>query len=125
MSYHKRRRALGADTSHGPAWYRAMGGVQSQPPPRYARTRIPALAGLGSLGDDPQGSTTLSSPTVSDRTFQWQDQMLAEVSAGRKALEREELQKWLQIGATISIPLFAAIWRGIFKRGASVGDPTT
>jgi hypothetical protein len=117
MSY-QRYRALSGDTSHGPAWYRAMGGVSTRFPARVP-TRRPAL---GSLGDDAPAPTTLSTPTIADPTFQWQGDVLAQLRAGVETMKKAELQKWLQIIATVSIPLSAAIWRLIFRRGAS--DPT-
>lgn len=120
MSYHRNHRALSGDTSHGPAWYRAMGGIQSQPRPhRVYRGLAPTL---GSLGDDPGGGTTLSNPTITDPTAQWQANVLAQLQAGVATLQKAELQKWLQIIATVSIPLSAAIWKLIFKKGSS--DPT-
>ncbi len=115
MSYHRRQRSLSGDMTHGPSWYRAMGGVSTQLPSGRVYRALPAL---GSLGDDPGGPTTLSTPTVTDRTFQWQGEVLAELRAGVRTLQTSELQKWLQIGATLSIPLAAAVWRMIF-RGAT------
>lgn len=128
MSYHKRylsartapvpaRRALAADTAHGPAWYRAMGGSSSHFPVRVPR----AVDALGSLGaDDSGGATTLSQPTITDPlTVQWQANVLAQLQAGVATMRHAELQKWLQIAATVSIPLFAAIWKVIFKKGAA------
>ncbi len=140
MSYFKK--ALGADTSHGPAWYRALGGVVSRP----SGTRVPrgfggvpapvAKAALaraakkqrrqfGSLGDDTQGTGletgTLQTPTITDPTVTWQNNVLEQLQAGVATMKMAELQKWLQIAATLSIPLAAAIWRVIFKRGASDG----
>lgn len=117
MSY-QRYRQLSGDMAHGPAWYRAMGGVSTRFPARVA-TRRPAL---GSLGDDAPATNTLAQPTLSDPTFQWQGQVLAQLKAGVDTMKKAELQKWLQIIATVSIPLSAAIWRLIFRRGAS--DPT-
>jgi hypothetical protein len=121
MSYHHKRRtlALAGDMTHGPSWYRAMEGVSTRMPrPRVWR----ALPSLGSLGNgETDGGTTLSTPTITDPTFQWQADVLAQLRAGVKTLQTAELQKWLQVAATLSIPLAAAIWRVIFRRGA---DPT-
>ncbi len=112
--------ALAGDMAHGPSWYRAMEGLASQPPGRKIARRMPAL---GSLGDDPPPDTTLSNPTVTDPTFQWQDNVLSQLQAGVATLQKAELQKWLQIIATVSIPLSAAVWKMIFKGGAR--DPTS
>jgi hypothetical protein len=67
-------------------------------------------------------TTTLSNPTITDPTLQWQANVLSQLQAGVATMQKAELQKWLQIAATLSIPLAAAIWRAIFRRGA--GDPT-
>lgn len=127
MSYQRRRRRpqpgsqrqLAGDTSHGPSWYVAMGGVSGRPPGPRVAGRAPAA--LGSLGNDTGGTTTLSDPTIADPSVQWQADVLAQLRAGVATLQKAELQKWLQILATVSIPLSAAIWRMIFRRGA---DPT-
>ena len=87
--------------------------------PRFHRPRV----SLGSLGDDTGGSTTLSQPTLPDpATLQWQADVKAQLQAGVATLQRAELQKWLQIAATLSIPLAAAVWKMIFKKG--VGSDT-
>lgn len=85
MSYLQKRRPLGGLTS-------------SRRGPRIARSS------LGILGDD-----TLSAD--------WQAQML---STAKEALafdqardQRDRNQKWIQIGVTAAIPLFAALYRGI------------
>lgn len=104
-------RGLAGDMAHGPAWYTAMGGIQSRPPgariPRYVSET------LGSLGDD-----TLATPTVTDAfqqaTATWQQDVLSKLQAGADTLKKEELQRWLQILATLSIPLAAAVWRLIW-----------
>ncbi len=118
MSYHRRTRALGADTSHGPRWYTAMGSLSSQPPgPRIYQIR-PLPRTLGSLGDDTGGATTLSAPTITDpAVLQWQGQVLSQLQAGVATMQKAELQKWLQIAATVLIPVSAAIWKAIFKSG--------
>jgi hypothetical protein len=109
MSYHQKQRAI--------AVRRPMGSVVSQPMGRRVSRFAPQL---GSLGDDPTPPTTLSAPTIADpATAQWQDNVLVQLAAGVKTLQTAELQKWLQILATVSIPLSAAIWKMIFKRGVS------
>lgn len=111
---------------------RGMAGVSSQPPGRRISNRaLVPLAGvssqppgfpvainalvqfgqLGSLGAD-------TTPTVIDpetrayyaKSTQQQQQL---IEAQRHWAEGDKLQKWIQIGATLSIPLAAAIWRAI------------
>lgn len=118
MSYHRKPLALAGNV--GPQWYRALEGVTSQPPGRTVSRRV-----LGSLGDDAP-PTTLSQPTLTDpATAAWQQKVIAQLEAGVKTMQTAELQKWLQIVATISIPLSAAIWKAIFKRGVKVADVTS
>jgi hypothetical protein len=86
------------------------------------------VSNLGSLGADATDPSTLSTPTLANPTIvdpviaatqKWQQDVLAAVQSGALTLKTEELQRWLQIAATLSIPLAAAIWRAIFRRGAS------
>lgn len=64
---------------------------------------------LGSLGDD-----TLDA-AASDA--QWKADMLAgqrDLIAAQKVWAKgDETQKWIQIGVTAAIPLFAALWRAL------------
>lgn len=113
MAYQYRTRALAGP----PQWYQQLGSVQSRPPGRPVHRSQRSLGRLGSLGDD---GSTLSNPTVVDPTIQWQDDVLTQLKAGVATHQKAELQKWLQIAATLSIPLAAAVWRMIFKKG--VGD---
>jgi len=114
MSYFRRpQRALSGGP---PAWYRAMSGVSSMPP----RRKLPQVQSLGSLGDAPSDPTTLSTPTVTDPTAAWQAEVLLNLQAGVKTLQMAEMQKWLQIAATLAIPLSAAVWKAIFRRGADI-----
>lgn len=50
---------------------------------------------------------------------QWRAAMLAETKSQSSWLERwvkkDELQRYIQIAATLAIPLSAAIWRAIFR----------
>lgn len=50
-----------------------------------------------------------------ERMEQYQKELLA---AQRHWAEGDKFQKWVQIGATVSIPVFAAIWRliGVGRR---------
>ena len=81
--------------------------------PKY----LPPLV-LGSLGDD-----TLSGPTITDPTAAWQANVLNQLQAGVDTLQKAELQKWLQIAATVSIPILGLIWKklapSLFKRSVS------
>jgi hypothetical protein len=56
--------------------------------------------------------------------MQWQADVLSQLKAGVATMQKAELQKWLQIIATVSIPLSAAIWKAIFRKGSSVSDVT-
>lgn len=96
----KRRIAMGA--SSGPAWYRQMQGT--------------------SLGEDETTSLTtepvLSSPTVDDATFRSEalSTLVAMKAQEAKRIELEERRGYLQLAATLSIPLAAFIWRKLLKR---------
>lgn len=120
MSYaqrYRRRLVLVAGRPMVPRPGKALGSIQSQPPgPRVYRKMFE----LGSLGAAADGDNTLSQPTITDPTAQWQGDVLTQLQAGVATLQKAELQKWLQIAATLSIPLAAAVWRMIFKKG--VGD---
>jgi hypothetical protein len=52
---------------------------------------------------------------------QWRAAMLDSqhemVTWQERWVKRDELQRWLQFGATLAIPLSAAIWRMIFRAG--------
>jgi hypothetical protein len=102
----------------------ALGSTQSRP----STFKRVARGGFGSLGDvtDAQPPTSLAqqslaAPTIVDPTLQWQQSMLEQTTAIAAAqaefTRRESLQRWFQIGATLAIPLSAAIWRAIFKGG--------
>lgn len=91
----------------------ALSGTTTSFSPTSPR-RLPPLV-LGSLGDDAAPGNTLSNPTVTDPTAVWQGKVLSQLEAGVKTMQTAELQKWLQIAATLSIPLAGAIWNLIFK----------
>lgn len=67
----------------------------------------------GSLGDDAAAGEMTEA--------QWRAAMLAQqtqvVQWQKRWVERDELQRWLQLGATLAIPLSAAIWKAIFRAG--------
>jgi hypothetical protein len=118
MSYFIRnnQRALSGDVPAGPSWYRAIGGISSQP--RGRRLARGTAYTLGSLGDDAPAPDTLSNPTIPDPTAnaEWQAKVITQLEAGVKTMQTAELQKWLQIVATVSIPLAGAIWSLILKK---------
>lgn len=62
-----------------------------------------------SLGDD----------TAAMSEEDWRMAMLAQqksmTSWQERWVKRDELQRWIQIGATLMIPLSAAIWKAIFR----------
>lgn len=82
---------------------------------------------LGSLGDDTSAtSQSLTTPTLVEPgpvMAQWQQDVLAsqaQAMAKQDAyLAIETKQRWMQIIATLSIPVAAAIWRAIFRAGRS------
>lgn len=120
--------------------HRAMQSALSSPPKPPAKRkqlRVAALAvanaptttlqrlhGLGSLGDDAPAAPT---PTPMTET-EWRTQMLAKadevVSWQAWWVKRDELQRWMQLGATLAIPLSAAIWKMIFRAGKKASEET-
>jgi hypothetical protein len=91
---------------------RALGG----PPNWYS-----AMQGT-SLGADDQGS--LQTPTLVEpgpTMAAWQDALIKQSQATDQTIQNymatETKQRWIQIAATLSIPLAAAVWRLIFGRG--------
>lgn len=98
---------------------RALSGVSTAIPVHW-RPRV-AFGALGSLGDDTTGAATITAPTIGPdpATLQWQANVLGQLQAGVATLRKAELQKWLQIAATLSIPLAGAIWKMIFRKGAA------
>ena len=74
----------------------------------------------------PNGAISLGSlegdtPEMTEQ--QWRAAMLQKqtevVEWQERWVKRDELQRWLQFGATLAIPLSAAIWKMIFKAGRS------
>lgn len=96
-------------TVHGPAmqgppdWYRAMQGA--------------------SLGDDTQ---TAGATTLTDGVAQWQQSMLSttqQIADAQTAMaQKDRWIRYLQIAATLSIPLAAAVWKMIFRGGSGGAD---
>lgn len=77
-----------------PDWYRQMQGT--------------------TLGDDTLGAMTPPAPLTQE---QWQAEMLASskelVAAQKHWADGDKMQKWIAIGATLAIPVSAAIWRAL------------
>lgn len=121
MSY---RRALAGVASRGPGRLvsaRSLGGIVMDPPrrPLYSRGKVPdwyrAMQGT-SLGDD--------SLDAMNADAQWKKDLLAGqrelIAAQKQWATGDRFQKWVAIGATLAIPLSAAIWRalGVGRRRA-------
>ena len=98
--------------AHGPSWYRAMGGIQSRPTGRRVSSgALATLGSLGSLGDDTLSTPTVGADQITKATVEWQHKVLDALNRGSDTLT---LQRWLQIAATLSIPLAAAAWKAIW-----------
>ena len=131
-----RRRAMSGVTSQPPGLpvaSTALGGLGGHGaralPPGIRAGR--ALAGMPNwyaamqgtaLGADDQGS--LQTPTLVEPGPQmtaWQERLLSQSQATDQTIQKymatETRQRWVQIAATLSIPLAAAIWRLIFGVG--------
>ena len=93
----------------------ALAGVQSQPSGRRV-SRFSLGTSLGA-DDDVGQASDLTVPTIDDGTRQFQRDILASTRAiqahERERIRKEEIRGWVQIAATLSIPLAAAIWRAI------------
>ncbi len=87
----------------------ALGGTTTSFSPRVPRRMPNLMLGLGSLGDDPPPDTTLSDPTL-----KWQAEVIAELRAGVDTMKTAELQKWMQIAATVAIPVLGFAWKAVF-----------
>lgn len=86
-----------------------------------ARRRRPH-AGLGSLGGDTLAAGA-ADPTVVDPTVAWQNAMLASqqqlFALAQTTSSTLTVQRWLQIVATLSIPLAGLVWKWILGRRTS------
>lgn len=102
---------------------RAMSGVSTSFSPRAPR-RLPSLM-LGSLGDDQPPGNTLSQPTVTDPTLEWQAEVITQLRAGVNTMKTAELQKWFQIAATVAIPVLGFAWKAVFPALFRKGAATT
>lgn len=105
---------------------RVLGLKAARPaPPARARQRMPQpqMQGFGSLGDStdqepPTSLSTSSTPTIVDpATSAWQASMLEQTriiaAAQQDFTAREVKARYLQIAATLAIPLAAAAWRAV------------
>ena len=109
-----RARARRALVSVGPSMrgrrvYGSLGSVQST----YA---LGSVQSSYSFGDD-AGEMTEA---------EWRKKMLEQQTGVTSWIERwvkrDELQRWLQLGATLAIPLSAAIWKAIFRASGSKSE---
>lgn len=100
--------------------------VQAAPARKPMRQPMRPMHGFGSLGDETDAEPptslaqpTLAAPTIVDpaATAAWQQAMLEQtqlmVASQQDYAQREVQQKWIQIGATLAIPLAAAGWRAL------------
>ncbi len=122
MSYH--RRSLSGLASRAPGRPVSTSALGAYVPPNLVpgRKMVPSwyqqMNGLGSLGDDTIGAVSTDA--------QWKADMLAGqrelIAAQKKWAQGDEFQKWIQIGVTAAIPVFAAVWRalGIGRRKTPV-----
>jgi hypothetical protein len=85
---------------------------------RRRRTMTEYTGGVGRARGT-LGSLEGDTPEMTE--VQWRAAMLEQQTNVAKWQEqwvkRDELQRWLQLGATLAIPLSAAIWKMIFRAG--------
>lgn len=106
-----RGNALGGITGGG---VKGVTGITMQPRHQtlYSRGKVPdwyrAMQGVSgtSLGDDTLDATT----SYQQQSLQLQRDLIA---AHKHWADGDKFQKWLAIGATLAIPLSAAIWRAL------------
>lgn len=120
------RRALYATRSSLGATAIEYGTVPISPPPPppkqraaiAARSRSRAIK-LATAFQPDALKFTPDAYAFGDAESDWRDQMLTETKSQTAWLERwvkrDELQRYIQIGATLAIPLAAAVWRAIFR----------
>jgi hypothetical protein len=120
MSYHRRGRIISRDVrSSGNIRMSGVTQATGLPVARIALAGTPrAVARMGvringtSLGADE--TTSIAQPTLVDpETKRWQADMLTSQKAILARSEGDRFQKWVQIAATVMIPVSAAIWRAI------------
>lgn len=121
-----RRRALGATAIEYVLTPTLPPSVKVSPRTRYQRylpprTRAQARA-MGSLGDDTLAASGTTASTA-DSTAQFQTQMLASqqdlFTLAKTTSSTLTTQRWLQIAATLSIPLAGLVWKWILGRRTS------
>ena len=113
-----------------PATRIGMNGLSSRPPgapiSRSALGDAPrwysAMYGT-SLGDDTTPAS--ATPVLTDGPTDWQASMLSNsnqlLSAWQDYIKKDQIARYVQVAATLAIPLSAAIWRMIFKSGRGDG----
>lgn len=130
MSYQRyrgrRARALAGVSSRAPRapLYRDLAGVTSRAPAAPIRRDLAgvpdwyrAMSGAPDWYKAMQG-TTLGDDTIGGMTdAQWKAEMLEGqhrlLDAQKHWADGDRFQKWIQIGATLAIPLAAAVWRAL------------
>jgi hypothetical protein len=108
---------------------RPLSGVQSQPP--GGRISAYALSGFDkhlvrtekgpAWYGQMQGATLGSDEELTEAEFRLRSVAASEAIRDRidLALKHQELIKWLQLAATLSIPLAAAVWKAILGKRRS------
>ncbi|HEY4266672.1 MAG TPA: hypothetical protein VGM94_00640 [Galbitalea sp.] len=102
---------------------RALAGIQS----RQSASRVASRA-LGGLLDsiDPPFPPPFVGPVPDPNMDQgtWNAAMLGAIQNQSLWMEswvrRDQTQRWMQLAATVSIPLFALIWKAILHRRAPI-----
>lgn len=116
MSYIRPRQSLsGVTTAPGPQYApRGLSGVTTAPGPQYAPR------GLAGLFDAPEPLPVLPPPKNED---EWRSQMLVYQRAlATKAnvwVQQDKQIRYLQIAATLSIPVAGMVWNWILRRRSS------
>lgn len=118
MSYQRSLAGVVSRPPGRPVSARALGGLPAgitmQPRHQtiYSRGQVPswyaAMQGVSgsSLGDDTLDATT----AYQQESLKLQRDLL---TAHRNWADGDKMQKWIAIGATLAIPLSAAIWRAL------------
>lgn len=122
MSYVRRGMGDLIEYGNGPA-----GPIMMTPPPAkmvQSRARMPVAPrprgrSLGSLGDDTL-ATGATDPTVAFQTALLASQQQL-FQLAKTTSDTLTVQRWMQIAATLSIPLAGLVWKWILgRRGANL-----